>query len=248
MGFVYGFLGIIFGIIFILIITYLFIVHKLRDFGFHSYNLNDIKDEIEELNDNEPKQISGMTEIFLPQVLEDFNDFNINEIYLLVEKTIGQMLNAIENKDISILNDKDFNLISKKLKFRLEDLIKSDILYTYDDIVFHKHAIKNYTNKNGIATLEIATSVEYYYSKSIDGRVIKKKIKKKQARYLTKFVYIVDNDAYKRDINIYGLNCPNCGAVVPSLKASKCSYCKTGLNIQVVNLLKCWKLIECKEN
>ena len=52
----------------------------------------------------------------------------------------------------------------------------------------------------------------------------------------------------EKDINVYGLNCPNCGAVVHSLQNKTCSYCKTGLNIQVVNLLKCWKLIECKDN
>ena len=142
----------------------------------------------------------------------------------------------------------DFNLINKKFKFQLEDLINSDILYTYDDIVFHKHAIKNYSNKNGVATIEVTTSLEYYYSKSANGKIIEKNKKKKQARYITKFVYIVDNDAYKKDVNIYGLNCPNCGAIIQSLGSKKCSYCKTGLNIQVVDLLKCWKLIECKEN
>ena len=248
MAFVLGFIGVIFGIIFILIIAYIYIVTKLKGFGFNGNSLSSLKDDINELSDVLPKQVSGMTSIFLPQILNDFNNFNLNELYLLVEKSIRETLNAIENKDLSILNDKDFNLINKKFKFQLEDLINSDILYTYDDIVFHKHAIKNYSNKNGVATIEVTTSLEYYYSKSANGKIIEKNKKKKQARYITKFVYIVDNDAYKKDINIYGLNCPNCGAVIQSLGSKKCSYCKTGLNIQVVDLLKCWKLIECKEN
>lgn len=248
MAFVFGFIGVIFGIIFVLVIAYIYLVNKLRGFGFKGNSLSELKDDIKEFSDSLPKQVSGMTSIFLPQILNDFKDFNLNELYLLVEKSIRETLNAIENKDLSILNDKDFSLINKKFKFQLEDLINSDILYTYDDIDFHKHAIKNYSNKNGVATIEITSSLEYFYSKSANGEVIEKNKKKKQARYITKFVYIVDNDAYKKDINIYGLNCPNCGAIIQSLGSKKCSYCKTGLNIQVVDLLKCWKLIECKEN
>ena len=249
MPFIYGFLGVIFGIILLLVLLYIFIIFKLRKMGFHGLSLKSIKEEIDELNDNEPRQVSGMTSVFLPQILKDFPDFNLEEIYLLVEKSIRTILNSIENKDIKLLEDKDFNLINKKLKLQLEDLIKSDIIYSYDDIIFHKHAIKSYSYKNGIALLEITSSLEYYYKKVVDDKEVSKNSKKKkQARYITKFVYIADSDAYEKDIDVYGLNCPNCGAVIHSLKKKNCSYCKTGLNIQVVNLLKCWKLIEFEDN
>ena len=249
MSFLIGFIGVIFGIIFILIVIYIIIVAKIRQFGFNSFKLSSLKKEIEEIQDSDIKQISGMTEIFLPQIMKDIPNFNLEQIYLLVEKSIRKILNSIEKKDIKILEDKELNLINKKLKLQLEDLINSDILYTYDDIVFHKHAIKDYKYKNGIATLEITSSLEYYYEKKVDNEVIiKRKKKKNQVRYITKLVYIVDSDAYENDINVYGLNCPNCGAVINSLKNKSCSYCNTGLNIEVVNLLKCWKLIEIKEN
>ena len=244
-----GFVGVIFGILFLLVALYIFILFKLRKFGFHGFSLKSIKEEIDDLNDNEPMQISGMTSVFLPQILKDFPDFNLEQMYLLTEKSIRTILNSIENKDIKLLENKDFNIINKKLKLQLEDLIKSDIIYSYDDILFHKHAIKNYSNKGGIATLEITTSLEYFYKKIVDGKEVSKKSKKKkQVRYTTKYVYIADNEAYEKDIDVYGLNCPNCGAVVHSLKKKNCSYCKTGLNIQVVDLLKCWKLIDCEDN
>ena len=248
MGFIYGLLGAILGIIIVLIVFFLILVHKIRKLGFKAHTLAGLKEEISELTDYGPKQISGMTNVYLPQILKDFKDFNLNELCLLVEKSIRQTLSAIENKNLGILNDTDFNLINKKFKFQLEDLIKSDIIYTYDDINFHKHAIKSYSYNNGTATIEVCTSLEYFYSKTIDGEIVEHSSRKKQVRYTTKFVYIVNNDAYKKDINIYGLNCPNCGAVIHSLGAKKCSYCKTSLNIQVVDLLKCWKLIECNEN
>ena len=125
MIFVIGFLGAIVGFIFLLVIIYFIIVIKLRKFGFNSFKLSSLKNEIEEIQDSNPKQISGMTEVFLPQILKDFPDFNLEQIYLLVEKLIRKMLNSIEEKNISLLEDKDFNLINKKLKLQLEDLINS---------------------------------------------------------------------------------------------------------------------------
>lgn len=247
MSFVFGFLGIVFGILFLLLLLYVYIISKFRALGFKSFRISSLKKEIEDNVSDEPKQISGMTRVYLPRIIDDFKDFNIEEIFLLSEKSIRAILSAIENKDISILEGKDFNLINKKLKLQLEDLINSDILYKYDDIKFHKHAISNYVNSNGVATISISSSLEYYYSKKKDGKVIDKKEKKIQTRYLTKYVYLVNSDAYENEINVYGINCPNCGAVIPSLGSKKCKYCNTSLNIQVVDLLKCWKLIEFRE-
>lgn len=248
MSFLIGFLGVIVGIVFLLLLAYFFILSKFHSLGFKGLNLLKIKEEIENSNNDKPKQVSGMTNLLLPQIMKDFKDFNINEIYLLTEKCIRTILNSIENKDISILEDHDFNLINKKLKLQLEDLINSDIIYRYDDIVFHKHALKSYYKKDGVATIELTSSLEYYFRKEKDGKSMTKKTGKIQTRYITKFVYITDSDAYENDINVYGLNCPNCGAVISSLDMKRCKYCKTGLNIQVVDLLKCWKLIDFKEN
>ena len=215
--------------------------------GFKGINILNIKKQIENNTSNNPKQISGMTSVFLPKIMKDFPDFNIEAIYLLTEKSIRNILNSIESKDLSFLENEDFNLINKKLKLQLEDLIKSDILYKYDDIEFHKHALKNYSNHGGVMTLEVASSLEYFYSKKKDDKYLEKNSHKKQVRFLTKFVYIVDSDSYEKDINVYGINCPNCGAVISSLNKKKCNYCKTILNIQVIDLIKCWKIIDCRE-
>lgn len=248
MSFLLGFLGVIFAIIVLILGIYFFLVYKFNQLGFKGLNLFKIKDEIEENSNMKPKQVSGMTKLLLPRIMKDFSDFDINHLYLLTEKSIRSILNSIENKDISVLEDKDFNLINKKLKLQLEDLINSDIIYKYDDIAFHKHALKSYSNNDGIATIEVSSSLEYFYQKEKNGKKLENGSMKKQVRYITKFVYIVDSSAYEKDINVYGINCPNCGAVIDTLKSNKCKYCGSGLNIQVVNLLKCWKLIDCKEN
>lgn len=247
MGFLLGFLGVVAGIIFLLLLLYFYLIYHFNKMGFKGINILKIKKEIENNTSNSPKQISGMTSVLLPKIMDDFPDFNIDLIYLLTEKSILSILNSIENKDLSILENKDFNLISKKLKLQLEDLIKSDILYKYDDIKFHKHALKNYSNHDGVMTLEVSSSLEFFYSKKNKDKYLDKSINKKQVRFLTKFVYITDSDSYEKDINVYGINCPNCGAVISSLNKKKCNYCKTILNIQVIDLIKCWKIIDCIE-
>lgn len=248
MSFLLGFLGVVVGIVVIIVIIYFYIVYKLNQMGFKGINLFKIKDGIESTYGVNPKQLGGMTKVYLPQIMKDFPDFDIEHLYLLTEKSITSILNSIERKDSSLLEDKDFNLINKKLKHRLEDLINSDIIYKYDDIIFHKHVLKNYSKHDGISTIEVLSALEYFHEKEKDGKKIEYKARKVQVRYLTKFVYIVDSDAYEQDFNVYGINCPNCGAVISSLESKKCKYCNSVLNIQVIELLKCWKLIDCNEN
>lgn len=241
-------LGFFTAIILLIVVIYIYLLVKFHQLGFKGLSLWKIKDEIESNNSN-PRETSGMTPLLLPQIKKDFKDFDLEHLYLQTETCIRKMLEAIENKDLKIFEDEDFNLIGKKMKLQLEDLIKSDIIYKYDDVIFHRHALKRYVMEENSYTIEVSSSLEYYYDKIKDGKSIyKNKVKKKkQALYITKFVYIADSSVYEKDINVYGINCPNCGAVIPSLDTKRCKYCKTSFNIQVVNLLKCWKIINCKE-
>ncbi len=247
MAFVLGLLGVLVGFLVIALIIYIMIVRFFHKAGVRGSDLLKMKEELEEQEKLRHKEIGGMTNVYLPQILKDFKEFNLDEIYLLTEKSIRTIFKSIETKDMNLLNSKDFNLINKKMKLQLEDLIDSDILYKYDDINFHKHAIRSYENKGGVAKLEISSSLEYYYSKSKHGKELYSNKYKEQTSYVTTFVYIVDETAYAKDIDIYGLNCPNCGAVIRALNEKECSYCHTGLDIKPIELLKCWKLIDYKE-
>ena len=105
----------------------------------------------------------------------------------------------------------------------MEDLINSDILYTYDDIVFHKHAIKNYSNKNGVATIEVTTSLEYYYSKSANGKIIEKRSKRGKIFYGCNNYPKCKTAFWDEPI---GKKCPNCNnMLVKKGKKIKCSSC-----------------------
>jgi hypothetical protein len=248
MAFILGFLGVVLGFLLVVLIIYLIIRSFLNKAGLSINELLKMHKDMKEEQSHTPKQISGMTSVYLPMILKDFKEFNLDEIYLLTEKSLRTIFKAIERKDMALINGKDFNMINKKIKLQLEDLIDSDIIYKYDDINFHKHAIKSYENKGGVAKLEIVSSLEYYFTKTKNGKELYKNEYKEQVSYITTYVYIADETAYKKDIDVYGLNCPNCGAVIRALDKKECSYCHTGLNIKVIELLKCWKLIDYKED
>lgn len=246
-----GFLGIAIGFVVIVVIIYIAIRNIMTKYGFGDKSLSTLYKETKEaaaLEKERHKQVSGMTKMLLPEIQRDFKDFDENEIYLLVEKSLRAIFNALETEDILHLKDDEFNLIRQKISDQIIDLQTNNITYKYDDVVFHKHAIKSYKKEKDVATLEISTSLEYYYIKRKDNKDISHDNVKKQTRYTTKLVYIIDNTKTGFDINILGLHCPNCGSPVQSLQQKHCSYCKGALNIQIASLLKCWKVINYEED
>lgn len=250
-GIIGGLIGVILGFLIIVGIIYAIIRSVMTKFGFRNKSIMALYKESQEaaaLEKTRHKQVSGMTKMLLPEIERDFKDFNEKEIYLLVEKTLRAIFNALETEDIDSLKDDDFNLIRHKINDQIIDLQTNNISYTYDDVIFHKHAIKSYKKQKDVATLEISTSLEYYYNKRKDNKDISRDNIKRQTRYTTQLVYIIDNTKTGFDINILGLHCPNCGSPVQSLQDEKCSYCKGAINIQVASLLKCWKIINYKED
>lgn len=251
MAFVYGLLGIIVGFLIIILCIYLLIRILLNKNGFAGRSIKNIYDETKKIQEEEKlrnKQVSGMTKILLPVIKKDFKEFNEQEFYMLAEASIRSILMAIEKKDDKYLKSDDYSLIRDKVTLQIRDLIDNKISYSYDDIIFHKHAIKSYRKENGIATLVISSSLEYYYTVTKENKRIASDKFKKQTRYQTTFIYIYDVKQAGFDIGILGINCPNCGSPVNSLEQTSCSYCKSGLNIKVANLLRCWKIIEYKED
>lgn len=249
--FLFVLLGIISAFLIIILLIYILIRTALNKFGFQGKGLMDLYKESKQINEEEKqrvKNISGMTKVILPVIIKDFPDFNEVHFYLLVEKSLRNIFLALEKKEQKYLEDEDLNIIKQKLQLQIEDLKENHISYKYDDIVFHKHAIKSYKKEKGMVILTISTSLEYYYEEKKGSKVIKQDEYKKQTRYTTKFVYIVDNELAGFDLNVLGLNCPNCGSPVTKLTSYNCAYCNAVLNIQVANLLKCWKIIDYKED
>ena len=104
-----------------------------------------------------------------------------------------------------------------------EDL--KDDKFICDNLKFHKTVLSKYEKKDEVATMEFQTSIEYF------TREKKKKIgRKKQTRYKTQFIHVIDAKMYgEHKIRILGLNCPNCGAPIKDIDSKGCEYCSGSL-------------------
>lgn len=242
------FMGVIIGVILFLLIIFLYFKNKLKkilnNLGFS--NLSMLKDEIRKGKDEyiyEPKHVTGMTKLLIPKILKDFPNFSETELYNKVETSLLLIFNSLKNKKLSI-ND-DLILVRDKLKEQIEDMQKAKIDVEYSDVKFHESAIKYYKNSDGVLNLSISTSLEYYYSKKIDGKIKEEyKSYKKQTLYTTEFIYVYNPDSIPKNQTLIGINCPNCGAPLKKLGIKKCSYCGSGL--EDINL-KSWHISMYKE-
>ena len=68
---------------------------------------------------------------------------------------------------------------------------------------------------------------------------------KKQTRYTCKFIYVFDENKFKKDALVLTIRCPNCGAPLKGLGKIKCTYC--GSDVDPINL-KAWKMASYSED
>lgn len=254
MSFLLGFLGTLIGIlvaVFIIIyIIYLKVQHiigpiNLKNF-IHAGN-NAISYKREEYS--RIKDVNGMTKLLEPLILKDFSEFNKDLLYNKVESNFSKIFTCIENKSINtISNDEDLVLIIPFLSEKINDLNNLDVIIKYDNIKFHNHAIKDYKKSNGVATITISSSLEYfYYCNGKDkGKIVNNNYFpdiKKQTRYISQFVYIYDESKFESNAKVFSVHCPNCGA--PTTSSGICEYCQS--NLEPINL-KLWKMSSYKED
>ena len=205
--------------------------HKfLKDvFNISSFREAFAKSEIEE----EPKSVSSMDSIYLKRIENDFPDLNINELKSSAENVIIDTLNAIENKDRESLISSE--RVNSYINSKINDL--KDDSATYNNIKFHKTVITNYNRTDSVATIHIASSIEYLYKKNDEAS------KKVQTRFKCEYIYIIDSSKIG-NVKALGLNCPNCGAPIKTLGHKHCEYCNSGV-IDIVK--KNWTINNIKE-
>lgn len=224
MSFILILLLLILLVILAIVSIVLYLYFKSRDALKQCFGTTNIKEIIEVTefeHENTPKSVSSLESVYLNDITSDFPELNINELKRIAEKYITYYLTASNLEDDNIL-------LSDKMKKIIKNKIKSEKNIKYTDINFHKTVIKKYENKDGIYTISFNTSLEYMLDKG------KKSSKKVQDRYSTELIYIIDYEKYHDNTESLGLNCPNCGAPVKTLKHKTCEYCGSG----VVDLVK----------
>lgn len=250
-AFLIGFLGVIVGIFVFLLFLYLLIRSIMNRCGFRGKSFWSLYQEIKNVEARERtkhKQVSSMNRVLLPVILRDFKEFDENVFYQKTEETIRTVLDGIEKRNDKNLRNDDYLLIREKLSLQIQDLLENNTEKRYDDIIFHKHAIKSYKNLKGMVKLEVSSSLEYYYEEKKNGKIVVPGKYKKQTRYTTTFVYVYDTKKAGFDFQVLGVTCPSCGGPLSDLKAKKCPYCQSGIHFQVANLVKSWKVIDLKED
>lgn len=220
-------IGVIILIIFI-VGVYLYIRKKLKDISNKYLGGKRIGEILEaaRLEDEEvPKSLASMENVYLDVIKKDFPEININELKRKSEKLIMDTYMAIENKDLSkISNEK----IKSFVKSRIDDLGKDSI--KYEELTINKTVISKYEKNSGVATMRIDTSFWYYETYGLNQR------KKIQDRVRCEFIYVIDSSKLS-NVKAIGLNCPNCGSPITSLGYKTCSYCGSGV-MDIVN--KVW--------
>lgn len=243
------FLGILFGIVLFLLIIFFIIWAKIklsaRKLGLDNVNFKNVIEEIKKgINDTryEKKHISGMTKLLKPNIEKDFKTFNESELYNKTETGLRTIFNSLEEKNVN----NELPLLKEQLKATISDYKSSKINVKYDDILFHDFALKKYYKKDGVATIQVQTSLEYYFKKEKDKEIIENFSKyKKQTRYTVDFIYVYDVTQVKDYTRVLGVHCPNCGAPLTRLGDKICDYCHTG--VEDLNL-KNWQMSSYRED
>lgn len=225
-------LVLILSILIAIIFLILYIKSKTQKFTREYFQTDSLKEAIAKSNEiaqNTPKSISNMESFIIPSLNKDYPDLNINEIKGLAQTAITDCLKSIESKSTEDLNYN--NIIKSWVEAKISDLKDSNV--SINSIKFHQTSLNKYEKNKGIATLTIASSIEYICKRNNE---VSKKI---QERYITEFIYIIDESKVSKEMKGLGLNCPNCGAPITTLGEKYCTYCGTGIK-EIVK--KSWTL------
>ena len=242
------FLAIILGVIIFLMIIFLVIKNKLKKllnkFGISDFNY--LKQEIERgdiLEKTTPKHTPGMTKLLIPKIVKDFPNFNEKELFNKVEESLLLIFKSLENQRVEL--NEELVLIKDKLNEKITDMKESNISEKYYDVKFHNHALKYYKKDSSTLNITVSTSLEYFYEKRQNEKLIMDYTKyKKQTLYTIDFIYVYNLEEINKNQTLIGINCPNCGAPVKDLGNKICRYCGSGL--EDINL-KSWHIALYKE-
>ena len=240
--------GVIIGVIIFLgivaLILYLKFMRFVNSIGISRSELKTMIEESEYEAKYRKKSISGMTSILMPRIIADFPNFSQSELFGKVETSLNLIFDSLAKKEVK--KSSALTIIKHNLEEQIVDLKDNKIDLVFDEVVFHKHAIKDYKKDEGVLTIKVQTSLEYFYEEKKNGVVkVKRKDYKKQTSYTSEFIYVYNPDKYLDSVDLLGVRCPNCGAPVKSLGKKSCSYCGSGL--EDINL-KSWFISSYKED
>lgn len=210
------------------IVCFFYIRNKVRDFSKKVFDTTDIiegfkKQEIE--YQETPKSLSSLDSVYVPKILKDFPNLNIDEMKEIASNCVRNYYNCLNKKEfieLSYGNNNYNNMVTEKIN----NIRDKDV--TYNNLTIYKTVINSYSNKKGSCIITFQLALSY----------IDKSNKKVQKRVNVDMIYIYDEVEANCEYGV-SLNCQNCGAPIKVLGIKTCPYCGTGV---VDYIPKTWKV------
>lgn len=209
----------------------IYVIIRVRKISQEAFGTPDIVkgfQQQEEVYNNTPKSVSGMTNVELPKIMRDFPEFSWPEWKKICENTLRAYLEAIENKSLTYLKDAS-DAIKQQADLIIGEEMQLRITECFDQLQIHRTEIFRYEKKEGLCKIKIQSALQYYYSKISEekGKMIDNK--KQQCRYDMELVFVQDMSKVDDDLAYEFVgNCPNCGAPMVAVGgARRCQYCGT---------------------
>lgn len=199
---------------------------------FNTPNLLDGIKKQKLLTESTPKSISAMTSVYLPNIKNDFPNFNYDEFKQKAENLLLNYFTAISNQT-PIQNVNITDNVALQINSIISQLQANNYKEHYENIVLHRTEIKNYIKSPAVCKIIFQTSLgNINYIEDASGRIVfGDKVSKEQTIYETELIY-VQEFKQEKDSNLLKhnmLNCPNCGGPISDPSAKFCEYCGTGI-------------------
>lgn len=226
-------------------LIYRMIVRKTRAFSRTVFGTDSLTEGLrrqEEQLAYTPKSVSGMTRIYLPQIMKDFPEFSLPEFVQKAENQLKAVLKAVEAQDLQFLTEVSADL-KEQVRVWIEDNKQSGIREHFQNVRIHQSEISRYQKQAGSCVIVLQSSVGYKYYQSGKDRTGGLP-KQKQTRYESYLMYIQDAALISDQGKAVAIVCPQCGAPVTGIGHKTCEYC--GSAVVPVNI-RCWALTKLKE-
>lgn len=230
-----GIIGIIIILILLLVLVgvvyagYRYISRKLNGYARMLFGTNTITEGLHKTEMEyaaTPKSVASATGLYLPGIMKDFPEFHLDEMRERSDNVLRSYLRSIDEDNAALLTE-GTNELKNKLEMKIEMLRNEGCREHFERIKLHRTEIYKYRKDKGRCSIVFQTAAEHVHYVDRDGQLRSgRKDRLEQAKYNVEVSYIQDRDMVE-DLGDSGkaLNCPNCGAPLPSLGAKKCAYC-----------------------
>lgn len=228
-------LAVIAGLLAVIVGAGFVIKFKISKFSRQAFGTDDLMEGYREQQrklSETPRSVQSMTNIYGPEILRDFPDFDIDLYRDKAKNVLRGYLNAIATGSVATLPEEVTPTLKNSITEILENLNANGQKQYYLEPVIHACEIGRYIKSGGTVTIRFNTSVGMIaYLEDIDtGKILNgSKTEKLQTLYEVDLVYLQDADVMGVYGEGLGLNCPNCGAPIRNLGQKFCEYCGTGV-------------------